>query len=698
MGLRIKTSSSWSPAVVARVKTAATTWSPVVRGFVKTASNAWSQFWPATATTYTFSFGNTVHIGTNGYISLDSGQSTSNIASTTGRVLGILPADLELNSIRYAADSSKFYVFYRGKRLGGTNFEIEYEVHFTDGQDYALIKLVAFPTSTYSSTAYYVNGSRSGYSTVTTTRTVGSEYRVYFGTTAAFTTSFTEFGTSTHPVWLSQSTLTSGSADDGYISVVANQGSSAQAPTSVTSSSVTSTTATVSWTAVTNANAGMSAIQSYEYSKDGGSNWTSVGTSTSANITGLTPGGTSYTVLVRANNYFFTGTNYGSVTFSTLAGAPTITSLTASAPTTSSTQLVLVTVSWTSTNQASYFLNVQQAFVANYLDYGTTETSSSQSHGSGNNFNVYSGASVSISLTVYNGPNQTGDSATSTITYTPPIQVIPTITGLTASSITKTGATLSWSSTGQATYSISGLPDAYTGTTATSRSVSGLTKNTSYTATVTVTSSSGDTASASVTFTTLDEIIPTITNVTASSIGFTGASISWSSTNQATYSIAGFPNSYTGTTATSRSIINLTKGTSYTATVTVTSSTGDTASGSVTFTTLIPNISSITMTPGGASTPYMTATWAATNTASVYFLAYRSSSSAVNSPIDTLINPGGGTTNGSTIITNTGGLNFYYQFIIQPWSQTNGTGESGDGRSTGVKRNTVSGGATTYTF
>jgi hypothetical protein len=291
-------------------------WRTVQNGFLY-ANGAWRTFFSSAQTTYTFNFGNTIHIGTNGYISLDSGQSTYTISSTVGRVLGILPADLQLNSIRYAADSSKFYMFYRGKRLsGGTDFEIEYEVHFTDGQDYALIKLVAFPTSTYSFTGYYVNGSSAGYSRITATRTVGAEYRVYFSTASAFATSFTEYGTSTHAVWLAQSTLTSGSADDGYITVVANQGASAQAPTSVTASSITNTTATVSWTAPTNANSGMSAIQSYDYSTNSGANWTSTGTSTSASLTGLTAN-TSYTVLVRANNYFFTGTNYGSVTFST---------------------------------------------------------------------------------------------------------------------------------------------------------------------------------------------------------------------------------------------------------------------------------------------------------------------------------------------------------------------------------------------
>jgi len=320
-GVHVRSNSdTWTTVTGIYVRSNSDTWTQVTAGYVRDNSDTWVQFWP-TSRTYTFNFGNTIHIGTNGYISLDSGQVFDSISSTVDRVLGILPADLELNSIRYAADSSKFYLFFRGKRFGGTNFEIEYEVHFTDGQDYALIKLVAFPTSTYSLTGYYVDGSSTGYSRITATRTVGAEYRVYFGATAAFATTFTEYGTSADPVWLSQSTLTSGTADQGYISVVANQGASAQAPTSVTASSITATTVTVSWDAILNANAGMSAIQSYNYSTDSGVNWTSTGVSTSANITGLTAG-TSYTVLVRANNYFFTGTNYGSVTFTTTAAKP----------------------------------------------------------------------------------------------------------------------------------------------------------------------------------------------------------------------------------------------------------------------------------------------------------------------------------------------------------------------------------------
>jgi hypothetical protein len=92
----------------------------------------------------------------------------------------------------------------------------------------------------------------------------------------------------------------------------------------------------------------------------------------------------------------------------------------------------------------------------------------------------------------------------------------------------------------------------------------------------------------------------------------------------------------------------------------------------------------------------MTATWSATNTQSVFFIFYRSSSSAVNSPINTVINSG--YTNGSSVITNTGGVNFYYQIILEPFSGLNGSGSSGTARLTGIKRNTITGGPTTYNF
>jgi hypothetical protein len=519
----IKVSSNWKPVSQFWTKVS-TTWKSVSQGWINVAG-VWKQFFGSDST-YTFSLGNTVHIGTNGYISLDSGQTVDSISSTVDRVLGILPADLELNSIRYAADSSKFYVFFRGKRFGGTNFEIEYEVHFTNGQDYALIKLVAFPTSTYSLTGYYVDGSSTGYSRITATRTVGAEYRVYFNTTSAFSTTFTEFGSESHPVWLSQSTLTSGTADQGYISIVASQGSSPQAPTSVTASSITGTTATVSWSAITNANAGMSAIQSYDYSINGGSSWTSTSSSTSVNLTGLSAGGTSYTVLVRANNYYFTGVNYGTVTFSTLSNltAPTITSVTsgvAGGP---------VSVFFTGGSGPAYQMYWTTGVAPSTPGF-TPDASGSSSPltdntgpgSSGFTWYAYVRSVATVGETSI-GPSTVASDWSAGFAFTVSVPS-PTITNVTASSITTSTATISWSSTNQATYSIAGLPGSpLTGTTATSRAVTGLSPSTTYTATVTLANSAGATTAASVIFTTAAAATPTVSRIAMTNGGGSTAS------------------------------------------------------------------------------------------------------------------------------------------------------------------------------
>ena len=74
--------------------------------------------------------------------------------------------------------------------------------------------------------------------------------------------------------------------------------------------------------------------------------------------------------------------------------------------------------------------------------------------------------------------------------------VLPTATTPTASSITSSSATVSWTSTGQSSYSLSipGAPGTpFTGTTQTSRSITGLSASTTYNPTVTVTSSTSDT-------------------------------------------------------------------------------------------------------------------------------------------------------------------------------------------------------------
>jgi hypothetical protein len=213
-------------------------------------------------------------------------------------------------------------------------------------------------------------------------------------------------------------TIPQGDASRGTRTRVITIGSAPSTPTGLSATTTRTDGVSLSWNAVSGAT-------SYELWYGSPPSVSSTpdfypGNNTTYLDTGIGAGSTR-TYYVRArNNSGVSAWSSGVSGTRAQALTPTITALSASAPSTASTQLVTVTVNWSSTNQASYFLNVLQTQVANYLDYGTTETSSNTSD-SGSNFNVYSGASVTITLTVYSGANQTGTSATSQITYTPPL-------------------------------------------------------------------------------------------------------------------------------------------------------------------------------------------------------------------------------------------------------------------------------------
>ncbi|WP_442264813.1 S8 family serine peptidase [Tenacibaculum sp. ZS6-P6] len=113
--------------------------------------------------------------------------------------------------------------------------------------------------------------------------------------------------------------------DDLELTAV-NAGSDTQAPSApsnVQASSITQTTATVSWSASTD-NVGVTAYEVFQGS-------TSLGTvtGTSANLTGLTAD-TSYTISVRAQDAAGNVSNAGTVTFTTLSDNPTPTYCTSS--------------------------------------------------------------------------------------------------------------------------------------------------------------------------------------------------------------------------------------------------------------------------------------------------------------------------------------------------------------------------------
>jgi hypothetical protein len=690
MPVNFKKSTGWAPATGVSFKKSAG-WVSASAAYIKKAAG-WVQVWPS-ARTYTFAFGNTVHVGTNGYISLDEGQSAVSISSTVGRVLGILPADLVMNSVRWAASGSRFYVFWRGKRFsGGTDFEIEYEVHFISGQDYALIKLVSFPSSTYANTAYYVDGSRTGYSAITSGRTVGAEYRVYFGTTSAFATSFTEFGTSTDPVWLASSSVTSGSNDDGYFSIVANQGSSSEAPTSVTASSITGTSATISWTAPLRESRGMSAIQSYDYSINSGGSWTSTGANTSVNLTGLSAG-TSYTVLVRANNYFFTGTNYGSVTFSTTSvlTPPSIFFVSAG---NSSSQPVSVYFSGGSGPNYQMWWQSSASTPSNSVTpdaFGSSSplTDNTGPSSAGTWYAFVRSVAVNDGSTVPSGgtvPSTTFSQWSSgfsfTVTQAP---IIPTITSLTATSITTTSATISWSSTNQASYSISGGPFFLTGSTATSVSLGGLSANTSYTITVIVTSSTGDTASATHSFTTLAVQYTVTWNANGGTGGGSttqNAGVAHTAPSPGTRSGFTF-SSYNDTPSGDFLYGPIASGGSFTPPSSITMY--------ARWAAIVPNVTQITaLGLGNVSAPYIRFTFTSTNAASLSIMLYRSAVSSTGpwTPLsDRIIRTTSGTVSVDFSSRTGTASNWYYVDVI-PYFNSDGTGTAGTLRTSSVRRGT----------
>ena len=136
-----------------------------------------------------------------------------------------------------------------------------------------------------------------------------------------------------------------------------------------------------------------------------------------------------------------------------------------------------------------------------------------------------SGAVRVLGIRAYPGANNTGsprlgnydsllfvtptnkNSATSTYSITIPVTpIIPTVTIAANSGVGQTAGTINWTSTNQARYSVDGTFAASGNPDTTTRSVSktGLTASTTYTGTITVTSSTGNTATASYSLRTSD--------------------------------------------------------------------------------------------------------------------------------------------------------------------------------------------------
>jgi len=186
----------------------------------------------------------------------------------------------------------------------------------------------------------------------------------------------------------------------------------------------------------------------------------------------------------------------GSVTYTAPSTPPTGGSVSVD-PTTGTagtTQFTATPSSWSGTTPITYSYSWQwmnSSFAWTSVATGSTFTPTVAQNGSAIAWRVV--------LTASNGVSPNG-SATANFSVNNPA-VIPTITMGSNTGVTSSAGTINWSSTNQSSFSSTGTFSG-TGTTGTSISKTGLTPSTPYTGTVTVTSSTGNQASANYSLTT----------------------------------------------------------------------------------------------------------------------------------------------------------------------------------------------------
>ena len=572
---------------------------------------------------YSFAFGNNLHVGTNGYISLDSGNVSDAISSTTGRVIGILPGDLYQStptSIWYWSDTTQFVIRWEGYHYNQTSNLREYEIVFDVNQNYATVYAINVANTTEGTSAYVKDGvTKASYVAALTT---GAWRQVYFDGVTTPSTMFGPYVTTSKSVMKQVVGLTSGTQDQGYTTIVTstnqnvtptlgafNISSFTKAFPNSSSQGVARTT-TLNW----GPSSGASAYQVQYQGSTNNSTWVTVqGYSATNNISGTSDtktwnSGSStfpYYAFIRANVRSIDSTGLATYVYSNggsyieasgqAPGQPTFGSITTAGTTAS----IPFTVGTTGSNYLDSSIEYQYRS-SPFGSYPGTWSTSVINSGSGtiSLVGLSSGTTYYIKIRtrnlddLYSTENETNFATTSVLTP-------PTITSVSAGNSSGQPVTVYFSGGSGPYYqiwwtlSVGGtLYDEYgysspitdnTGPTSAStawyayvRSVSSLTN------TGTGPSSTISDWSPGYQFTvTQAPLIPTITMNANTSVGQNGATINWSSTNQSYAYVGG---TYVGN-VNSYTFTGLSSSTPYSGTVTVYSTTGDTASASYSFTT-----------------------------------------------------------------------------------------------------------------
>jgi hypothetical protein len=490
--------------------------------------------------------------------------------------------------------------------------------------------------------------------TITWTTDLASSSQVYYGTSTAYGLQSTLNSTlvTAHSVVLTG--LIAGTTYDFEVTSTNSPGGTSLSTnqtfatlttppfiTNVVATAVSPTSETITWTTDQNS----SSVVNYGGSIAYGSSASGAGgvMSHTVTITGLTLGTTYQFDVSSTNASNQTGTT-GNFSFLTLTPAPTISAVTATAVTTTT-----ATITWTTDLNSSSTVNYGPT-----TGYGSSATGAASTAHSVNLSGLTPGTQYNFDVVSTNSPGGTQTSGNFTFTT---VNVAPTISAVNSTGVTANSATITWTtnepSSSQVNYGTTmsyGSQSTLNSALVTSHSVTitGLASGTAYDFdVVSANSSSQSTTSGNSTFTT-NAVPPVISAVTATAIGTTTATITWT-TDQSSSSVVNYgptisygSNASGGTSVTAHSVnlTGLAPGTTYDYEVTsANAGNGSATSSGFTFATnpVPPTITNVLTT--GTTSVSTTITWTTdqASTSQVFYGPTSSygSSSTLNSSLVT---------------------------------------------------------------
>jgi hypothetical protein len=525
--------------------------------------------------------------------------------------------------------------------------------------------------------------------TITWTTDLASSSQVFYGTNTAYGSQSTLNSTlvTAHSVLLTG--LTAGTTYDFEVASTNSPGGTSLSTnstfvtlttppfiTNVVATAVSPTSETITWTTDQNS----SSVVNYGGSIAYGSSASGAGGVTSHTVTlnGLTGGATYQYDVSSTNASSQTGTT-GNFSFTTLTPSPTISAVTATAITTTT-----ATITWTTDLNSSSTVNYGAT-----TGYGSSATGAASTTAHSVNLSgLTPGTTYDFDAVSTNSPGGTSTSANFTFTT---VNVAPTISAVNSTGITASSATITWTTNEAASSQVNyGTTMSYGSSstlnsglvTSHSVTITGLASGTAYDFdVVSANSSSQSTTSGNSSFTTT-AVPPVISAVTATAIGTTTATITWT-TDQNSSSVVNYgttasygSNASGGTSVTSHSVslTGLAPGTTYDYEVTsANAGNGSATSSGFTFATnpVPPTITNV-LTSGTTSVS-TTITWTTdqASTSQVFYgpTSGYGSSSTLNSSLVT--------THAVTITGLTAGATYHFD-VASTNTSTTLTGTSTD--------------------